>query len=192
MGVLWAISAWQTLHGWQTLRGLYEPGLAAENISNFLFFIVGKMILCWLLVALAVLDAEYLWLPDWLTLPGTALGFVWISLSPVLQKLIPGNSPKYAIGYQILFFAVIDLLGIVLAAALILLIHWLYRLIRRREGIGLGNAKLMALLAAWLGLPGALLAFGLGVVLGALLPSFCWQSPPPESTQKPGRSKKCH
>jgi leader peptidase (prepilin peptidase)/N-methyltransferase len=61
------------------------------------------------------------------------------------------------------------LLGILAAAALILLIRWLYWLIRRREGIGLGDAKLMALLAAWLGLPGALLAFGIGVVLGALI-----------------------
>ena len=34
---------------------------------------------------------------------------------------------------------------------------------------GLGDAKLMAMLAAWLGLPGALLAFGLGVVLGVLV-----------------------
>jgi leader peptidase (prepilin peptidase)/N-methyltransferase len=49
------------------------------------------------------------------------------------------------------------------------LIRWIYWLIRRHEGIGLGDAKLMALLAAWLGLPGALLAFGLGVVLGALV-----------------------
>ena len=61
------------------------------------------------------------------------------------------------------------LLETLAAAALILLIRWLYWLIRRREGIGLGDAKLMALLAAWLGLPGALLSFGLGVVLGALV-----------------------
>jgi len=60
------------------------------------------------------------------------------------------------------------LFAILAAAGLILLIRWLYKLIRHREGIGLGDAKLMALLAAWLGLPGALLAFGLGVVLGAL------------------------
>jgi leader peptidase (prepilin peptidase)/N-methyltransferase len=60
------------------------------------------------------------------------------------------------------------LLAVVLAAALILLIRWLYKLIRHREGIGLGDAKLMALLAAWLGLPGALLSFALGVILGAL------------------------
>jgi leader peptidase (prepilin peptidase)/N-methyltransferase len=61
------------------------------------------------------------------------------------------------------------LLAILTAAALILLIRWLYWLIRRREGMGLGDAKLMAMLAAWLGLPGALLAFGLGAVLGALV-----------------------
>ena len=61
------------------------------------------------------------------------------------------------------------ILDAILAAALILLIRWIYWLIRRREGIGLGDAKLMALLAAWLGFPQALLAFGLGVVLGALV-----------------------
>src|SRR6202043_2882430 len=58
-------------------------------------------------------------------------------------------------------------IAVVAAAVLILLIRWVYWLIRRREGIGLGDAKLMALLAAWLGFKGALLAFGIGVVLGA-------------------------
>jgi leader peptidase (prepilin peptidase)/N-methyltransferase len=58
--------------------------------------------------------------------------------------------------------------SILAAAGIILLIRWVYWLIRRREGIGLGDAKLMALLGAWLGFPGALLAFGLGVVLGAV------------------------
>jgi leader peptidase (prepilin peptidase)/N-methyltransferase len=60
-----------------------------------------------------------------------------------------------------------SLIAILVAAGLVLLIRWLYWLLRRREGIGLGDAKLMALLAAWLGLPGALLAFALGVILGA-------------------------
>jgi leader peptidase (prepilin peptidase)/N-methyltransferase len=58
-------------------------------------------------------------------------------------------------------------LEILAAAGIILLIRWLYKLIRHREGLGLGDAKLMALLAAWLGLPGALLAFALGAILGA-------------------------
>ncbi len=60
-------------------------------------------------------------------------------------------------------------LSILVAAGLILLIRWVYWLIRRREGVGLGDAKLMAMLAAWLGLSGALLAFALGVVLGSVV-----------------------
>jgi leader peptidase (prepilin peptidase)/N-methyltransferase len=174
VGVLWAISAWQTLHGWQTLRGLYEPGLAAVNISNFLFFIGGKMALCWLLVALAVLDAEYLWLPDWLTLSGAALGFLLHVLNIGQQWFLASSTPlgvpislMLDLRYRIYLFTVWWLLGILAAPALILLIRWLYWLIRRREGIGLGDAKLILLLAVWLGLPGVLLAFGLGVVLGA-------------------------
>ncbi len=57
---------------------------------------------------------------------------------------------------------------ILAAAGIILLIRWVYWLIRRQEGIGLGDAKLMAFLAAWLGFPGALLAFVIGVLLGTV------------------------
>ncbi len=65
---------------------------------------------------------------------------------------------------------ILRLLEILLAAAaLILLIRWIYKLIRHREGLGLGDAKLMAMLAAWLGLPGALLSFAIGVCLGSLV-----------------------
>ena len=65
-------------------------------------------------------------------------------------------------------FIVDTLLGIGGAALLVLLIRWVYFLVRRREGIGLGDAKLMALLAAWMGLPLALLSFGIGVILAAI------------------------
>jgi leader peptidase (prepilin peptidase)/N-methyltransferase len=130
----------------------------------------GKMILCWLLVALAVLDLENLWLPDWITLPGAALGFV---VTLLCLKLNSDRVLSFygALGVQRRFFlqaGVQWFFGVLIAAGLILLIRWVYWLVRRREGIGLGDAKLMAMLAAWLGLPGALLSFGLGVVMGAL------------------------
>jgi leader peptidase (prepilin peptidase)/N-methyltransferase len=124
---------------------------------------VGNLILCWLLVALAVLDAEYLWLPDWITLSGIGIGFFFVLVRGTM--IGESGSMKYAAERT----ALGSIASILAAAALILIIRWLYKLIRHREGIGLGDAKLMALLAAWLGLPGALLAFGLGVVLGALI-----------------------
>ena len=157
VGVTWSLIAWRFLD-----RALDLPGTA---FSLELSRIFGRMIFCWLLIALAAFDAEDLWLPDRLTWPGIAIGFVY-SLIPIpfgstFALVHVGNNVHVQA-------AVASLISILLAAGLILLIRWIYWLIRRREGIGLGDAKLMAMLGAWLGLPGALLSFGLGVVLGSI------------------------
>jgi leader peptidase (prepilin peptidase)/N-methyltransferase len=161
VGALWAVSAWSAI------PIDTDPSLPLAVVAYVLANAIAQMIFSWFLVALAVLDAENLWLPDALTLPGIALGLMvtvaqaeyhWHSALRMFDTSAP---PLMA------FLA--RLIGAALAAALILLIRWVYWLIRRREGIGLGDAKLMALLAAWLGLPGALFSFGLGVVLGALV-----------------------
>jgi len=168
VGVLWAVQAWRFL-SLALDPELYTHHLPLRDIYEAFGVMVGNMILYWLLVALAYLDAENLWLSNSITLPGTALGFAWVSLAPALQKLDPSYYTKITTALQIETIVIGELISILTAAGLILLIRWLYWLIRRREGIGLGDAKLMAMLAAWLGLPGALLAFGLGVVLGALV-----------------------
>jgi leader peptidase (prepilin peptidase)/N-methyltransferase len=165
VGVLWAVCAWGFPQWW------LNPDAPVSEIYLGLAILIGEMTFYWLLIALAMLDAENLWLPDWLTLPGTALGFIVF----VFRIKLSSDTilPTYgALGIQngmLWHLAFHWLLGILAAAGLVLLIRWVYWFIRRREGIGLGDAKLMALLAAWLGLPGALLAFGLGVVLGALV-----------------------
>jgi len=133
------------------------------------------MILFWLLIALALLDGAYYWLPDWITLPGAALGF--ISRALIMLSVIDVNDASYMqlpefdpiVRYGPISPFLAPVWAALLAALLILLIRWLYKLIRHREGLGLGDAKLMALLAAWLGLPGALLAFFLGIVLGSVV-----------------------
>ena len=149
VGGLWAEVAWRS----------YQAFLPVE-------FAAGMMLFMWVLVGLAVLDAEHLWLPDVVTVPTIAIGIVW--------RFLQGEQPGWALHMPT--FTSNDgkafserLLGIVAAAALILLIRWTYWLIRRREGIGLGDAKLMALLAAWLGLRSAILAFCLGVIFGAVV-----------------------
>jgi leader peptidase (prepilin peptidase)/N-methyltransferase len=163
VATLWAICAWRFLNGY------WSTDSTAVDILSAVGLIAGKLVFYWLLVALAVLDAENLWLPNRLTLPGIALGIAYklLILALIVQMHNPDSFELERYGpYGV---AVKWLFGILIAAGLILLIRWVYWLIRRREGIGLGDAKLMALLAAWLGLPGALLAFGLGVVLGSVV-----------------------
>ena len=150
---LWATLAWRSISDFPLLQSTTIREI--ELGATFAMY-------CWLLIALAVLDAEHLWVPDFLTLPGIVVGLVL-----TLFFWMRGNSfdrPSFPVR-----FVVFRIGGVFAAAGMILLIRWIYWLIRRREGIGLGDAKLMALLAAWLGLQGALLAFGLGVVLGAVV-----------------------
>ncbi len=139
---------------WPALQDASTPGLVHGCVET-----VGFAVFFWLLVGLAALDVEYLWLPDAVTLPAIALGMLFQILR--LESQLSGP-PR-----NLLSPLENTALAIVVAAGVILVIRWAYRLIRHREGLGLGDAKLMALLAAWLGLPATLLAFAVGVVLGA-------------------------
>jgi leader peptidase (prepilin peptidase)/N-methyltransferase len=159
VGVLWGIACSRLF---QSLLESPEFYVDAGIIA------IGTAILFWLLVGLAVLDAEHLWLPDIVTLPGIALG-VAVSLIRrdslvTVSSALTSGAPLSLLN-QLLRLA----FAILISAGLILAIRGIYWLVRRREGIGLGDAKLMAMLAAWLGLPGALLAFAIGVVLGAVV-----------------------
>ena len=117
---------------------------------------VGAAVLCWLLFGLAATDAETLLLPDALTLPGLALGVIFSGI-----RIVDGTI------YPLWRQAAISLLWAACASALVLLIRGLYWLVRRREGIGLGDAKLLAMIVAWLGPWQAGLVFILAAVCAA-------------------------
>jgi leader peptidase (prepilin peptidase) / N-methyltransferase len=163
VGVLWAAVAWRSLTGIDDLA-------PSDLVLAVAICGISRMIFLWLLVALAVLDFENLWLPNKITIPGTLLGFAATLLyAAVNSKRVFAFYGALELRNHFIWHLVGQrLLAILVAASLILLIRWIYWLIRRREGIGLGDAKLMAMLAAWLGLQGALLSFAIGLVLGAV------------------------
>ncbi|HEY2466601.1 MAG TPA: prepilin peptidase [Terracidiphilus sp.] len=167
VGALWGFTAWHVLPAMLSPNSSPTEAPLVFCYMSGLDVAIGHVILCWLLVALAVLDAENLWLPNWITFPGIVIGMFltgfrflladWIAEGPHISKL--GTLMDGLLG---------PVTAVLISAGLILLIRWTYWLIRRREGIGLGDAKLMALLGAWLGLSGALLSFAIGVMLGAV------------------------
>jgi leader peptidase (prepilin peptidase)/N-methyltransferase len=89
----------------------------------------------WWLLALAWIDWRHLILPDLLTLPLIALGLAaaWVLAPGELWDRVAGA----ACGY----------LGLWLVA-------WAYRRLRGREGLGLGDAKLLAAAGGWVGASG--------------------------------------
>jgi leader peptidase (prepilin peptidase)/N-methyltransferase len=118
-------------------------------------------LLCFLLLGLAVMDAETLLLPDLFTLPGLLAGVVCAALRPGLEGAgWAWGTAVRAAGWSLLAAAA--------AAAALLLVAGTYWLVRRRMGMGLGDVKLVAMLAAWLGLRQTGLVLFLAVVAGAL------------------------
>ena len=165
VGVLWAVEASRVL------PELLDSRIPPILISCYGVQLLGQWIFLWLLIALLTLDASELWLPDWLTLPGILAGFALLQAQAILVGLSPfhDTSKSQSVWYEAAQALKHSLDGAAVAGGLILLIRWIYWLVRRREGIGLGDAKLMAMLGAWLGFPGALLSFVIGVLLGALV-----------------------
>jgi leader peptidase (prepilin peptidase) / N-methyltransferase len=157
------------LIGWGLLRGrcrhcgwripprypLVELTTATLFLLTWLTFSLtleaaGMATLCFLLLGLAVMDAETLLLPNSFTLPGIALGIAYSGLHG---------------GWRAGILAAVYALA---AATFVFLIRGAYWLVRRQEGMGLGDAKLLALIAAWLGPWQTLLALFLGVLAAAI------------------------
>jgi leader peptidase (prepilin peptidase)/N-methyltransferase len=156
--VSWILLRGRCRHcGWNVPLRYPMVELATATLFLLAYLIFGltleaaaMAVLCFLLLGLAVMDAETLLLPNAFTYPGIVLGIAWSWLHR---------------GWRAAIFAAIYALA---AAALILLIRGAYWLVRRQEGMGLGDAKLLALIAAWLGLWPTLLAFFLGVLTTAI------------------------
>ena len=160
VGALWAIV------GYRLVDQIVSPGstsMFAIGPPYFGFisaFETGAFLI--LLVGLAILDAEHLWIADAATLPGIGLG---LALPILFESVVGEHTNRKSSLWSELGWR---LVAVAASALLILLIRWTYWVVRRREGIGLGDAKLMAMLGAWLGLEGALLSFVIGVALGAM------------------------
>lgn len=107
-----------------------------------------SVVLGWVLLTLAVIDARSMVLPDMLTLPLIAAGlFTAWSL---------GGAPMLLTAFY----------GALLGGGLLALVAIVYLRLRKRAGLGWGDVKLLAAAGAWTGLQGVAGVLFLGAVLG--------------------------
>jgi leader peptidase (prepilin peptidase)/N-methyltransferase len=140
--------------------GVFYPGIelaalavaasAAAVLSGWVLWV--SLALGWTLLALAAIDLRHHLLPDRLTLPLIPGGLA------TAYFVAPERLALHAIGVAAGFIAFAG-------------IAWAYRLVRRRSGLGLGDAKLLAAAGAWLGwpaLPGLVAAAAVAALAVAL------------------------
>lgn len=104
---------------------------------------------CCLMIALGLIDLEHQILPDRLTYPGILAGLV-------LQRWLPWGGLWQAVA------------GALLGGGVLLAIWGAWYLVRHEEGMGLGDVKMLALIGAFLGWKGTLVALFFASLAGAL------------------------
>lgn len=117
-----------------------------NNLMRLLhgFFFISIMMVC------SFIDIEFMIIPDKISLPS-------IAVIPFIIYLHPELSWKSG------------LIGALLGAGFILALAGIYYLIKREEGVGLGDAKLLAVIGGWLGYESLFPTIFLSSILGTFI-----------------------
>lgn len=140
----------------------------AATLGRAAFFLFDNLALATMILAAGAIDIEHMELPNALTLGGAVLAMA--------------SAPFRPLGMQG------ATLGVITALLFSVVPPWLYRKLRRRPGVGLGDAKLNLLAGAWFGAPGALFVLFAGALQAALAAAvmriFGLSFPIPESVRE--------
>jgi leader peptidase (prepilin peptidase)/N-methyltransferase len=148
--------------------------------------VVGFAVFGFLLIGLMVMDWQTLRLPDAFTLTGIAIGLfltcvqayflapgegdIVLNTTHQLRLSSPGSFQSQ--GNVFLTGAEALVMGRIAAIAggalLLFVISWAYKAVRKRDGMGMGDVKLLAMIAAFLGFWQSLLALFAGVLAASV------------------------
>ncbi|MBJ6749605.1 prepilin peptidase [Geomonas anaerohicana] len=129
---------------------LFEDGAPIQYLFTGLFYFSVLFIFCSALVVVTFIDLEHQIIPDRITLPGIVLGFVISFFIPQLGWL---NS----------------LIGILAGGGSLLLIAWGYQVVAKKDGMGGGDVKLLAMMGAFLGWKSILFIVFVSSLLGSVI-----------------------
>jgi leader peptidase (prepilin peptidase)/N-methyltransferase len=102
------------------------------------------------LVVITFIDIDHQIIPDVITYPGIGVGFI----------------ASFVLGY-ITYKE--SLIGIILGGGVLLLVAWGYHFLTKREGMGGGDIKLLAMIGAFLGWKGVIFTIFVGSAIGTIV-----------------------
>ena len=150
--------------------------LASYAVFGFSWLALKAMVFCFLVVGLIFMDGETGLLPHEFTYSGIALGLVFGCLAPfdasgtvfLLKVLGLGDVPR---GWRL--WMIDSIAGAAFGAAFFYIVWALYYLVRKRQGLGMGDIALIAMLGMFLGLKLTVLVVFLSPILATLF-AFAW------------------
>jgi len=176
--------------GWIWLRGkcrscglaisamypLVELATGLLFIACYLEFGLSQTAVKWLfftclLIVLSITDLRVRMLPDLVNWPGSAAGLFFSAAVPPFDETAPMLIERLSLPIPRLWL--LGLLNGILGALFGSLLLWgvaaAYKRLRGREGMGMGDVKMMAMVGAFLGVRGAFLTILVGTLLGSVV-----------------------
>jgi leader peptidase (prepilin peptidase)/N-methyltransferase len=102
-------------------------------------------------------------IPNVITYPGTIIGIVLVLINEFLS---PPNAPILVKPFAASSFE--SALGLLAGPGVLLAIWWFYLKIRKRDGLGLGDVKLLAMIGALFGWEASWLTIFAGSLVGSI------------------------
>ncbi len=136
---------------------IFVYDLSLKTIAPFWFFFFFSLFLFGLIVA-TFIDLEFFLIPDAISLGGIPVGILAATLIPSLM----GKASAFQ-------GAIASLFSSLLAGLLLWVIAFLGKTFLKKEAMGMGDIKLIALIGAFLGIEKACLALFFGSVIGSVI-----------------------
>jgi len=178
-GALFFYAGYRALYlGWPPLAGLGDPPLELSKVVQFSIeaWLVSAMIVC------TFIDLEFRILPDEITISGALIGLAASAAFPTLHGWLPsfdsgvpliyhwdeGHGLPWPIREPYVASLAASLAGALAGGGSIWLVGVLGKLVFRKEAMGFGDVKYMAMIGAVLGWRGVLLSFVIACLAGSI------------------------
>ena len=129
--------------------------------------------LIYALIAITFIDIEHMIIPNVITIPGIIVGLVFGALATDWGA---SRALMERVGYDLGGFFILlnevpfldSVFGLLICGGVLYIIAFLYVALRKREGMGMGDVKLLAMLGAWVGWDGVVFIMLVSSVLGTV------------------------
>ena len=156
----------EILTGLLFLATVWSFGLTTQTLFYLIFLSS--------IVTITFIDLEHMIIPNVITYPGIIVGILYNALKTDWDNSSESIS-KFSFGIQD-FFSLLNelpilnsLFGVILGAGILLVIAYSYEIIKKRQGMGMGDVKLLAMIGAFFGWEGVLFVIFLGSILGSVI-----------------------
>lgn len=130
-------------------------------------------ILIYMLIVITLIDLKHMIIPNVITVPGAVIGLLYNALMTDWEK---SRDLLGAFSFSLEnFFGVLNevpfldsVFGLIIGGGLLFLVAFLYVIIRKTEGMGMGDVKLLAMIGAFLGWKGVVFVMLVSSLLGTL------------------------